>query len=61
MQRTFAWSNDFEPNALGNVDVVGVDSYPSCWSCNLSECTGTNGQYIPYVSLTRVIRSLGEH
>ncbi|KAI8650678.1 Beta-galactosidase [Fusarium keratoplasticum] len=46
--RTFAWSNDFEPNALGNVDVVGVDSYPSCWSCNLSECTGTNGQYIPY-------------
>ncbi|KAM0426577.1 hypothetical protein ACHAPT_008269 [Fusarium lateritium] len=46
--RTFAWSNDFEPNATGNVDVVGVDSYPSCWSCNLSECTGSNGQYVPY-------------
>ncbi|KAF5012277.1 hypothetical protein FDECE_1658 [Fusarium decemcellulare] len=46
--RTFAWSNDFEPGALGNVDVTGVDSYPSCWSCNLSECTGTNGEYTPY-------------
>lgn len=33
----------------GNVDVVGVDSYPSCWSCNLSECTGTNGEYVAYV------------
>ncbi|KAF4979174.1 hypothetical protein FZEAL_4547 [Fusarium zealandicum] len=47
-QRTYAWSNDFEPNATGNVDVVGVDSYPSCWSCNLSECTGSNGEYVPY-------------
>ncbi|KAM5354977.1 hypothetical protein ACJ41O_001623 [Fusarium nematophilum] len=46
--RTFSWSNDFEPDATGNVDVVGLDSYPSCWSCNLSECTGTNGQYVPY-------------
>ncbi|KAI1125308.1 glycoside hydrolase superfamily [Nemania abortiva] len=43
----FSWSHDFS-DALGNVDVVGLDSYPSCWSCNLSECTGTNGQYVAY-------------
>ncbi|KXH35121.1 glycosyl hydrolase family 35 [Colletotrichum simmondsii] len=47
--RGFSWSKDFS-NATGNVDVVGVDSYPSCWSCNLSECTGTNGAYIPYLT-----------
>lgn len=45
--RGYSWSKDFS-NATGNVDVVGVDSYPSCWSCNISECTGTNGQYVPY-------------
>jgi hypothetical protein len=39
---------DFAPGAEGNVDVVGLDSYPSCWSCNLDECTSTNGPYIPY-------------
>ncbi|CAG9945472.1 unnamed protein product [Clonostachys rosea f. rosea IK726] len=43
----YSWSKDFS-NETGNVDVVGVDSYPSCWSCNISECTGTNGQYVPY-------------
>ncbi|KAH7137451.1 family 35 glycosyl hydrolase [Dactylonectria estremocensis] len=43
----YSWSKDFS-NATGNVDVVGLDSYPSCWSCNLSECTGTNGQYVAY-------------
>ena len=43
----FSWSKDFS-DAVGNVDVVGVDSYPSCWSCNLEECTGTNGNYVPY-------------
>ena len=32
------------------MDVVGLDSYPSCWSCNLDECTGTNGEYVAYVS-----------
>ncbi|KAF1978168.1 hypothetical protein BU23DRAFT_525879 [Bimuria novae-zelandiae CBS 107.79] len=45
---TKSWSEDFAPNATGNVDVAGVDSYPSCWSCNLDECTGTNGQYVAY-------------
>ena len=26
----YSWSKDFS-NATGNVDVVGLDSYPSCW------------------------------
>lgn len=43
----YSWSKDFS-NVTGNVDVVGLDSYPSCWSCNLSECTGTNGAYVAY-------------
>ena len=46
-QYTFSWSKDFS-NYTGNVDVIGLDSYPSCWSCNLSECTGTNGEYVAY-------------
>ncbi|KAF1962787.1 putative beta-galactosidase B [Byssothecium circinans] len=45
---TKSWSKDFAPGATGNVDVAGLDSYPSCWSCNLAECTGTNGKYVPY-------------
>ncbi|KAF2016952.1 glycoside hydrolase family 35 protein [Aaosphaeria arxii CBS 175.79] len=45
---TKSWSHDYAPNATGNVDVAGVDSYPSCWSCNLDECTGTNGEYVAY-------------
>ncbi|KAH6699212.1 beta-galactosidase [Verticillium dahliae] len=45
--RGYSWSKDFS-NATGNVDTVGVDSYPSCWSCNLSECTNFNGEYVPY-------------
>jgi hypothetical protein len=32
----------------GNVDIDGVDSYPSCWTCDLSVCTGTNGAYVAY-------------
>ncbi|ORY13614.1 glycoside hydrolase superfamily [Clohesyomyces aquaticus] len=43
-----SWSKDFAPDATGNVDVAGLDSYPSCWSCNLDECTGTNGEYVAY-------------
>jgi hypothetical protein len=39
---------DYAPGAQGNVDVHGVDSYPSCWSCNLDECTTTNGPYVPF-------------
>ncbi|KAL4970271.1 glycoside hydrolase family 35 protein [Aspergillus stella-maris] len=45
--RTKSWGNDWS-NADGNVDVVGLDSYPSCWSCDVSVCTGTNGEYVPY-------------
>jgi beta-galactosidase GanA len=45
---TKSWSQDYAPGAVGNVDVAGLDSYPSCWSCNLDECTGTNGKYVAY-------------
>lgn len=45
---TYSWSNEFAPGALGNVDLSGVDSYPSCWTCDLSQCTSTNGPYVPY-------------
>ena len=48
---TKSWSKDFGPGALGNVDVAGLDSYPSCWSCNLDECTGTNGEYVAYQTI----------
>jgi len=43
-----SWSEDFASGTLGNVDIYGVDSYPSCWTCNLTECLGTNGAYQPY-------------
>jgi hypothetical protein len=46
---SYSWSMDFS-NGTGNTDVVGLDSYPSCWSCNLNECTGVNGAYIAFVS-----------
>ncbi|KAI9739337.1 MAG: hypothetical protein M1834_007550 [Cirrosporium novae-zelandiae] len=42
-----SWSKDFS-NSTGNVDIAGLDSYPSCWSCNLDECTSTNGEYMAY-------------
>ncbi|KAL4934561.1 glycoside hydrolase family 35 protein [Aspergillus undulatus] len=45
--RTKSWGNDWS-DADGNVDVVGLDSYPSCWSCDVTVCTGTNGEYVPY-------------
>lgn len=45
---TRSWSMDYAPGAVGNVDVAGLDSYPSCWSCNLDECTSTNGEYVAY-------------
>ncbi|KAF7595028.1 hypothetical protein BBP40_007629 [Aspergillus hancockii] len=46
----YSWSKD-RSNATGNVDVIGVDSYPTCWTCNVSECASTNGEYIPYKTL----------
>ncbi|KAF2197877.1 hypothetical protein GQ43DRAFT_443847 [Delitschia confertaspora ATCC 74209] len=45
-----SWSKDFS-NETGNVDIAGLDSYPSCWSCNLNECTGTNGEYEAYKTI----------
>ncbi|KAB8231913.1 glycoside hydrolase family 35 protein [Aspergillus alliaceus] len=46
----YSWSKDVSNNT-GNVDVIGVDSYPTCWTCNVSECLDTNGEYIPYKTL----------
>jgi len=41
---TKAWSKDYDTvGAGGNVDIYTADNYPSCWSCNLAECTSTNG------------------
>jgi len=41
---TKSWSRDFDINNVGgDTDLYGLDHYPSCWSCDLSECTGTNG------------------
>ncbi|KAK0354835.1 hypothetical protein LTR59_008989 [Friedmanniomyces endolithicus] len=39
-----AWSLDYDINHVGgDVDLYTLDNYPSCWSCNLAECTSTNG------------------
>lgn len=39
-----AWSQDYDINHVGgDVDIYGLDNYPSCWSCNTEECTSTNG------------------
>ncbi|EAW07179.1 uncharacterized protein ACLA_018830 [Aspergillus clavatus NRRL 1] len=35
-------------NKAGNADVAGLESYPSCWTCDVSQCISTNGEYIPY-------------
>jgi hypothetical protein len=40
---TKSWSKDYSDEG-GNVDVYGLDHYPSCWSCNLAECNGVNGK-----------------
>jgi beta-galactosidase GanA len=40
---TKSWSKDYGTGVGGDVDIYGLDSYPSCWSCNVAECTGTNG------------------
>lgn len=43
-----SWSMDYGAGVGGDVDIYGVDSYPACWSCNLAECTSTNGPYVPF-------------
>lgn len=45
---TYSWSTEFAPGAEGDVDLSGLDSYPSCWTCDLSQCASTNGPYVPY-------------
>ncbi len=40
---TKSWSSDYGAGFGGNADIYGLDHYPSCWSCNTAECTGTNG------------------
>ncbi|OQE17633.1 hypothetical protein PENSTE_c020G02978 [Penicillium steckii] len=44
---THSWGSDWSDEG-GNVDVAGVDSYPSCWTCDLSQCTSTNGEYVAF-------------
>ena len=44
---TFSWSKDFS-SGNGNVDLYGLDSYPACWTCNLTECNSVNGAYQPF-------------
>lgn len=45
---TKSWSKDYGAGVGGDVDIYGLDSYPSCWSCNVAECTGTNGAYVDF-------------
>ncbi|CAG8012867.1 unnamed protein product [Penicillium nalgiovense] len=45
--KTHSWGKDWS-DAGGNVDVAGLDSYPSCWTCDISQCTSTNGAYVPF-------------
>jgi hypothetical protein len=34
---SYSWSKDYS-DLGGNVDIFGFDSYPSCWTCDLSQC-----------------------
>ncbi|TKA82558.1 hypothetical protein B0A55_01201 [Friedmanniomyces simplex] len=46
-----SWSLDYDINHVGgDVDLYGLDNYPSCWSCNLQECTSTNGFPPPFTT-----------
>ncbi|KAK5108541.1 hypothetical protein LTR62_008197 [Meristemomyces frigidus] len=39
-----SWSLDYDINrAGGDTDLYGLDNYPSCWSCDVTECTSVNG------------------
>ncbi|KAJ5704245.1 hypothetical protein N7493_011383 [Penicillium malachiteum] len=44
---SWSWGTDYT-NGEGNVDIAGVDSYPSCWTCDISQCDSTNGAYVAY-------------
>lgn len=42
-----SWSKDFS-DVGGEVDVYGVDHYPACWTCDLSQCISTYGDIEQY-------------
>ncbi|KAL4876531.1 glycoside hydrolase superfamily [Aspergillus karnatakaensis] len=44
---TKSWSKDWS-DVGGEVDLYGLDHYPACWTCDLSQCTSTNGDVEPY-------------
>ncbi|KZV83094.1 hypothetical protein EXIGLDRAFT_656521, partial [Exidia glandulosa HHB12029] len=48
-----SWSKDYS-NFGAEADLYGLDSYPNCWSCDLTECPGLGG--FVHVILTRVGR-----
>ncbi|KAH8824376.1 glycoside hydrolase superfamily [Flagelloscypha sp. PMI_526] len=52
--RSLSWSQDYLPGP-GATDLYGVDSYPACWSCNLSECGSvrefTTVEYFPHFEI----------
>ncbi|KAH8645474.1 glycoside hydrolase superfamily [Xylariales sp. PMI_506] len=42
-----SWSTDFDTvGAGGDVNVHGYDSYPTCWSCNPSQCSSSHDIYV---------------
>lgn len=45
-QNVKGWSTDYD--ARGAVDISGVDTYPYCWSCVLSECGGRYPYTVAY-------------
>jgi hypothetical protein len=44
---TRSWSKDYSSTG-SELDIYGLDHYPECWSCDLTECTGTNGNRQPF-------------
>lgn len=41
--RSKSWGMDYDINDVGgDTWLYAVDNYPSCWSCNLQECSSTN-------------------
>ncbi|KAJ5648869.1 uncharacterized protein N7484_002592 [Penicillium longicatenatum] len=44
---SLSWGSDYITGE-GNVDIAGVDSYPSCWTCDISQCDSTNGAYVAF-------------
>ena len=46
-----SWSLDYDIHHVGgDADMYGLDNYPSCWSCRLSDCTSVNGFPPPFTT-----------